>query len=291
MVDNKKKYKSRSSWLEAWIRIKRNKSAVAGMVIILLIIIVAILAPVLIDYKESVIKQDIVNRLQPPSKEHWFGTDEFGRDLFSRVVYASTVSLGVGFSSVFLSYIVGCTIGAIAGFYGGKVEGGIMRIIDVFMAIPPILFAIVMVTALEPSIKNLVIAISISTVPGIARMMRIQVVNAKNNDYVKAIRVLGASDLRVILVHIIPNTLSPIIVQAAMGIAGAIMAISGLSFIGLGIQPPAPEWGAMLGSGRNYIRDYWHLTLFPGLAIMITVIAITLVGDGLRDALDPKMKR
>lgn len=283
--------KKRSIWGEAWKRMKRNRTSIAGMVILALIALIAITAPFFIDYEEDVIKTDLANRLQPPSREFPLGTDELGRNVLFRILYGARISLGVGVASVLCSYIIGCAIGAFSGYYGGKIDEIIMRIMDMFMAIPAMLLMIAMVTALEPSIKNLVIAVSISSIPGITRMMRVQVLNVKNNEYVEAVKVLGASDLRIIFVHIIPNTLSPIIVQMAMGVAGTIMAISGLSFLGLGVQPPNPEWGAMLSSGRQYIRDVWHITLFPGLAILITVTSLTLAGDGLRDALDPKMKR
>lgn len=291
MVTTKKKNKKRSQWAEVWRRLKKNKMAMLGLAILTILILGAVFAPWIADYDEVVIKQDLVNKLQGPSAEHLFGTDEFGRDIFARMIWGARVSLRVGILAVGISIIVGGTLGAVAGYYGGKLDSVIMRIMDIFLAIPGILLAIAIVSALGPSIVNLMIAIGISSVPKYARIVRASVLSIRDQEFIEAARAIGANDFRIVLKHIIPNALAPVIVQGTLGVAGAILSTAGLSFIGLGIQPPAPEWGAMLSTGRAYLRYAWHVTTFPGLAIMITILALNLVGDGLRDALDPRLKQ
>lgn len=275
-------------WRDAWHRLKRNKAAMLGLVILILLILCAIFADFIAPYPEDLQNYDIT--FQFPSKEHLMGTDNFGRDIFSRVVYGSRISLLVGFSSVITSIIFGGLLGAVSGYYGNKVDNVIMRAMDILMAIPGMLLAISLAAALEPGLFNLVIAIAIADIPGYARVVRASVLTIRDQEYIEAAQCNGASDLRIILKHIIPNCMAPIIVQATLGMAGAILSAASLSFLGLGIQPPTPEWGSMLSSARQYIRSYWHMTTFPGLAIMITIFALNLLGDGLRDALDPKLK-
>lgn len=289
-VTKRKKFKKRGLWIDAWIRLRKNKTAVFGMILALIIVAIIVTAPLYISYDDQVIKTDIVSRLKYPAEGHLLGTDEIGRDIFARIVWGGRISLFVGFFSVVISLMLGGVIGAIAAYYGGKVDGILMRCMDIFMAIPYMLLMITIVSVMKPSVFNLTLAIAISSIPGNARMVRAQVLSVKSMDYIEAVRAQGASDARIIMLHIMPNAISPLISQFVMSIAGGIMAISSLSFIGLGIQAPNPEWGAMLSGGRSFIRDTWHITAFPGLAIVITVIACTLVGDGLRDALDPKMK-
>lgn len=290
MASEKTTNKKRSQWAEVWRRLRKNKMAMIGLTIIVVLVLLAVFADFIADYDDVVVKQDLKNRLQGPSKSHILGTDEFGRDIFARMIHGARVSLQVGLLAVSLSILLGGTLGAIAGYYGGKLDNTIMRIMDVFLAVPSILLAIAIVSALGPSLFNLMLAISISSVPSYARIVRASVLSIRDQEFIEAARAIGANDFRIILKHIIPNALAPVIVQGTLGVAGAILSTAGLSFIGLGIQPPAPEWGSMLSGGRQYLRYAWHVTTFPGLAIMITILALNLVGDGLRDALDPRLK-
>ncbi|MCH4887055.1 ABC transporter permease [Acidaminobacter sp. JC074] len=289
--NQEKRIKKKSLWADAWHRMKRNKSSVIAMVLLGMIFLTAILAPVLIDYDTDVVEPDMRTRLQFPAEGHALGTDELGRDIFSRILYGSRFSLSAGILTVVFSSFIGITIGAVAGYYGGLFDTILMRMMDILLAIPGMLLMITIVTALEPNFMNLIIAMSISSIPSSSRMIRVQVMKVKNQEFIEAVKVLGASDLRIILVHILPNAISPLISSYAMAVAGGIMGISAMSFLGLGVQPPNPEWGAMLSSGKAFIRDVWHVTAFPGIAIVIVVVLLTLLGDGLRDALDPKMKR
>ncbi|HWR45729.1 nickel transporter permease [Sporomusa sp.] len=281
--------KKKKSYLnEIWRRIKRSKLAVAGLIIIVVLIFTAIFADIIAPYPYD--KQNLQENFQSPSLQHLFGTDEFGRDIFSRVVYGSRISLQVGFIAVGISLVAGGLLGALAGYYGGKVDQVIMRAMDVLLSIPGILLAISIVAALGPGLVNLMIAVGISSIPQYARIVQASVLSIRGQEFVEAAKAVGSSDLRIIFKHIIPNVLAPLIVQSTLGIATAILTAAGLSFIGLGIQPPTPEWGAMLSGGRGYIRNYWFMTMFPGLAIMITIFGLNLLGDGLRDALDPRLK-
>ncbi|MCI9487997.1 MAG: ABC transporter permease [Lachnospiraceae bacterium] len=285
------KVKKRSMAGDIWRRLLRNKMAVVGLVILFLLVISAIFADVIADYDSKVVAQNVVERLQGPSAEHWFGTDEFGRDIFARIIHGGRVSLVVGLVSISVSLVVGGCLGAFAGFYGGKVDNIIMRIMDIFLAIPSILLAITIVAALGTNLINVMIAIGISYIPTFARIVRAAVMGVKDQEFVESARAIGASNATIIFREVIPNCMAPIIVQATLSVAGAILSTASLSFIGLGVQPPSPEWGAMLSSGRNFLRDAMHLTLFPGLAIVITILALNLLGDGLRDALDPRLKQ
>ena len=283
--------KKRSMALEIWRRLRKNKMAMLGLVILVMLALTAIFADVIADYDTKVIAQDIKNRLQGPSMEHWCGTDEFGRDIFARLVHGSRVSLVVGLISVSISLLMGGALGAIAGYYGGRVDNVIMRIMDILLAVPSILLAMTIVAALGTSLINVMLAIGVSGIPGYARIVRASVMSIKDQEFVEASRAIGAKSPTTIFREILPNCLAPIIVQATLSVAGAILSTASLSFIGLGVQPPSPEWGAMLSGGRNYLRDALHLTLFPGLAIVITILALNLLGDGLRDALDPRLKQ
>lgn len=241
-------------------------------------------------YNDHVIKQNLRLRLQGPSKDHIFGLDEFGRDIFLRMLWAVRYSLFMGVFAILFSVIIGSIFGAIAGYYGKVTDNVIMRFMDILLAIPSMLLATAIVAALGTSLVNVLIAIAISYVPTFARTVRASVLTVKDQEYIEAARALGASDFRIIFKYILPNSMAPLIVQATLGVAGAILSIAGLSFLGLGIQPPTPEWGSMLSSARSYIRDGWHLTVIPGLGIMITILALNVMGDGLRDALDPRLK-
>ena len=289
--NTKQTNKERSQWREVWRMLKKNKMALVGLGILVILVLLALFADVIADYDTVVIKQNLANRLKGPSAEHWLGTDEFGRDIFARLVHGARVSLKVGIIAVGISIILGGILGALAGFYGGRIDNIIMRIMDVFLAVPSILLAIAIVSALGPSIINLMVAISISSVPRYARIVRASVLSIRDQEFVEAARAIGANNARIIFRHIIPNSLAPVIVQGTLGVASAILSTAGLSFIGLGIQPPAPEWGSMLSGGRQYLRYAWWVTTFPGVAIMITILSLNLLGDGLRDALDPRLKQ
>lgn len=286
-----KKAKKRSMAMEVCQRLARNKMAMLGLAILVVLVLCAVFADVIADYETKVVAQNIANRLKGPSAEHWFGTDEFGRDIFARIIHGSRVSLVVGLISVSVSLILGGILGAFAGFYGGRIDNVIMRVMDIFLAVPSILLAMTIVAALGSSLVNVMLAIGVSGIPTYARIVRAAVMSVKDQEFVEASRAIGASNVTTIFREIIPNCLAPIIVQATLSVAGAILSTASLSFIGLGVQPPDPEWGAMLSGGRNFLRDAVHLTLFPGLAIVITILALNLLGDGLRDALDPRLKQ
>ncbi|MBR3735126.1 MAG: ABC transporter permease, partial [Lachnospiraceae bacterium] len=263
-------YKKQSQLGEVWKRLRKNKAAMIGLVIVIILVLTAILSPLLFDYDEVVIKTDIINAKQSPSSEHWFGTDEMGRDIFARICYGSRASLSIAAITVACSLAVGLVFGSLAGFYGGKVDMIIMRVMDVFLAIPGTLLAICIVAALGTGTSKLIIALSVSSVPSFSRIVRGAVLTVRNSEYIQAAHAIGAKDRIVIFSHVLPNALAPIIVQVTLRMADIILTIAGLSFLGLGIQPPSPEWGAMLSSGRSFIRDYSYMTAFPGLAIMIT---------------------
>lgn len=281
--------KRNSQAKDTFRRFIKNKAAVVGLIIISLLLFGAIFAGVITPYDFD--KQDLTARFEMPSMAHLLGTDEFGRDLFTRILYGARISLFVGILSVSVGCLIGGTLGALAAYYGGRVDDFIMRFLDIWHSIPDLLLAISLASAMGPGIGNAIIAIGLTTIPSYARVVRASVMTVKNTEYIEAARCLGASVPRIILRHIIPNALAPIIVQASLGVAGAIITTASLSFIGLGVQPPTPEWGSMLSKGRQYIRNYWHLVTFPGVFIMTTVISLNLLGDGLRDALDPRLKR
>ena len=284
------KKKKKSQIASIWERLKKNRLAVAGLVILVLIILSAALADVFFDYELMAVQQNASARLKPPSAGHLLGTDEFGRDILARIVFGARVSLPVAVATIFVAAIAGGLLGAMAGYSSRRVDNLIMRIMDMFLAIPSTLLAIAIVAALGPSILNMMIAIIVSNIPPFARIVRSSVITIKNEEYIEAARAVSATDGRIIFRHIIPNAMAPMIVQATMCVAGSILSIASLSFLGLGIQPPTPEWGSMLSSGRQYIRAAWWVCAFPGIAIMISILSLNLLGDGLRDALDPKLK-
>ncbi len=271
-------------------RLFKNKAAVAGLFFLIFLILMAIFADVLFDYNTQCINQNIPERLQWPSAQHWFGTDEYGRDLLIRIVFGSRISLSIGFIAVLFGLIVGGVLGAVAGFFGGKIDNIIMRLCDVFLAVPMMLMAIVIVAALGASIVNLVIALSISSVPTFARIVRSAVLTVRDMDYVEAARAIGVKTPRILARYILPNCMGPIIVQTTLRVAATISNTAALSFLGLGVKAPQPEWGALLSSGREFIRDSGYLACIPGICIMLTILALNLLGDGLRDALDPRLK-
>lgn len=274
--------------VQAFRRLMRNRKAVVGAVLLLLISLSAIFAPYVATHDPA--EQTLSKRLAKPSKEHLLGNDDLGRDIFSRIVYGGRISLRIGFTSVGLALLVGGLIGLTAAYYGGWWDAVSMRIVEVLQAIPSLLLAIAVVASLGPGLTNVMIAVGIGAIPNYARVVRAAVLSIKELDYVQAAQALGARDARTMFRHILPNALSPVIVQVTLGLAMAILSAAGLSFLGLGAQPPSPEWGAMLSQSRAFILMAHHVVTFPGLAILITVLALNMVGDGLRDALDPRMK-
>ncbi|WP_370313999.1 nickel transporter permease [Guptibacillus hwajinpoensis] len=278
-----------SPWREAWKGFRRNKLAMVGMGIVLFFILLAIFAGVIAP--EGINEQKLGERLQSPSASHWFGTDDFGRDILSRIIYGARISLWVGFFAVLGSAAVGSLLGMVAGYYGKLVDTIISRIFDIMLAFPSILLAIAVVAVLGPSLRNALIAIAIINIPNFGRLVRSRVLSVKQEEYVMAARAVGMKDSRIIFHHILPNSLAPIIVQGTLAIATAILEAAALSFLGLGAQAPQPEWGKMLADSRSYIIQAPWTVFFPGLAIMLTVLGFNLLGDGLRDALDPKMKK
>lgn len=277
-----------SPWKEAWRGFKKNKLALIGAAVVCFFILLGLLAGIIAP--EGYNQQVLADRLQPPSSKHWFGTDDFGRDIFARVIYGARISLFVGFFSVLGSSVVGTLLGILAGYYGRWIDALISRLFDIMLAFPSILLAIAIVAILGPSLQNALIAIAIINVPNFGRLVRSRVLSIKEEEYVMSARALGMKDGRILFHHVLPNSLAPIIVQASLGIATAIIEAAALGFLGLGAQAPLPEWGKMLSDARTYIQDAPWTVVFPGLAIMLTVLGFNLLGDGLRDALDPRMK-
>lgn len=275
-------------WKEMWFRLRKNKLAVVGLIVLIALILIAIFADYVAPFTYR--QQDLLNRFATPNATHWFGTDNFGRDIFSRVVFGARVSLRVGLISVGIALFIGGFIGAIAGYKGGLADTLFMRFMDIMLAIPSMLLAIAIVSSLGGGLTNVMIAVGIGSIPQYARIVRASVISLKDQQFVEAARALGSKNSTIIFKHLVPNTLAPVIVQSTLGVASAILAAAALGFLGLGLEPPRPEWGAMLNDGRHYLRDYPHMTTFPGLAIMITILSLNLLGDGLRDALDPKLK-
>ena len=287
---NATKKKSRSYSAMVWHRFCKNKLAVLGLVILAVLVLLCVCAGLIVDYQEDVVAQHAMDRLQYPSVNHLLGTDTYGRDIFARVLYGGRTSLLVGISVVTLALLVGGTIGAISAYCGDKVDMILMRFMDILLAIPSLVLAMAVVSVIGASLVNLTIALVIARTPQFSRIVRASVMPLKNSEYVEAARCCGTSSARIIIKHILPNAFGPIIVQATLQIGSAILNISSLSFIGLGIQPPAPEWGSRLSELRAYIRQYPMLMMGPGIAIMLAVFSFNRVGDGLRDALDPRLK-
>ncbi len=268
-------------------RFIKNKLSVMGAITVTILIMVSLLAPLISPYDPTEI--DVYNVLSPPSKEHLLGTDELGRDVLSRIIWGSRISLKVGFVAVGIALIIGIIIGSVAGFYGGVVDSVLMRFVDMMLAFPTFFLILAVVAILEPNIFTIMVVIGITSWMDVARLVRAEFLTLKGRDFVDAARAIGVSNTRLIFRHILPNALSPVFVAATFGVAGAILVESGLSFLGLGVQPPQPSWGNILTSGKDNIEVAWWLSLYPGLAILITVLSYNLVGEGLRDALDPRL--
>lgn len=270
-----------------WRRFRKNALAVAGLAIILCLAGVALLAPLVAPYKPTAI--NVYNVLSPPSATHPFGTDELGRDVLSRMIWGSRISLTVGFVAVGIAITIGTIVGAVAGFYGGRVDAVLMRFVDIMLAFPTFFLILAVIAIVEQSITTIMIIIGVTGWMDVARLVRAEFLSLKERDFVAAARAIGAGDRRIIFRHVIPNALSPVFVAATFGIAGAILTESALSFLGLGVVPPDPSWGNILTAGKDNITVAWWLSLFPGLAILVTVLSYNLVGEGLRDALDPRL--
>ena len=284
-----KTVKRRGKFGLIWLRFRKNKTAMLGLMIIIVLLLGTVFVSIFGDYSKA-ITNDIPNRFMPPCAEHLFGTDHLGRDIFMRTIFGARISLLCGLASVALGMLVGTAVGALSGYYGKIVDSVLMRLMDVLMAIPSILLCIAVVAAMGSNTVNLIIALAISLVPAFARIVRSSILVIKSMDYIEAAHAYGASNLRIILKQIIPNAMAPVIVQATLAIGLAILSIAGLSFIGLGVAPPTPEWGYMLSEAPSSLRYHPYLIVAPGLALMLTVMAFNLFGDGLRDALDPKLK-
>ena len=282
--------KRNSPAYEIWKRFKKNKAAMLGLGIFSVMVLLAVFADVICDYDTQVIAQDVANRLKAPSPDHWFGTDAYGRDIFARVGHGARISIIIGLAATVGSVCISGILGSIAGYYGGRIDNAIMRVLDTFLAIPGELLAMAIVASLGPSMTNLLIAVTIARIPPFTRVIRSSILTVIDQDYIEAAIASGARDSYIIVKHILPNAMGPIIIQATMGVGRMILTAAGMSFIGMGVQPPLPEWGSMLAEGRDFMRYSPYITLFPGLAIILTSLALNLLGDGLRDALDPKLK-
>jgi peptide/nickel transport system permease protein len=270
-------------------RLVKNKLAVSGLVVVMLLFLVAMLASTCAPYPPDEIDTNEV--LQPPSAQHWLGTDILGRDVLSRIMHGASVSLSVGFVAVGISTFIGVMLGALAGFYGGKVEIVIMRFVDIMLCFPSFFLILAVIAFIGPSIWNIMIVIGATSWMGVTRLVRAEFLSVKERDFVQAAISQGASDFRMIFIHILPNAMAPVLVAATLGVAAAVLTESGLSFLGIGVQPPDPSWGNMLTEGKDNIEIAWWLSVFPGLAIFITVMGYNLLGEGIRDSLDPRLKR
>lgn len=272
-----------------WQRLKQNRLALAGGSVVGLLFAVSLLAPLLAPCDPNAINAWQV--LAPPSWQHWFGTDELGRDVLSRVLYGARISLKVGFVAVGIAVVIGTVVGLVSGYYSGVVDTVLMRMVDIMLCFPAFFLILAVITFLEPSIWYIMMVIGLTGWMGVARLVRAETLSIREMDYITAARCIGCSDRRIIFRHILPNAMSPVLVSATLGIAGAILTESALSFLGIGVQPPTPSWGNILTSGKDYIEFAWWLSLFPGLSILVTVLAYNLLGEGIRDALDPRVKR
>ena len=288
-VSQKVQVKKHGKQNQIWRRLKKNKLAVLGLIVLTFFVAIAIFADLIADYDKEALAMSR-DRLESPSKEHWFGTDHLGRDVFARVVHGTRLSLLIGLSVTFISMVAGGFLGAAAGYFGGKIDNIIMRIMDIITCIPSLLLCLAIIAALGTNLVNLLAAISFSQITTFARVVRSVILTIAGQDFVEAARASGMADIRIILKHIIHIAVGPIIVQATMSVANIIILTAGLSFLGMGVQPPSPEWGAMVSEANNHMRNDPHLMIAPGLAIVLTSLSLNLLGDGLRDALDPRLK-
>jgi len=273
---------------ETWRRFRQNPLAMAGGVVVVFLFIISFLAPLISPYDPA--EFHLKQILEAPSWQHLLGTDELGRDVLSRMIYGAQISLKVGFVAVGIATLIGMVLGALAGYYGGLIDSAIMRLVDIMLCFPSFFLILAVIAILEPSIWNIMIVIGLTSWMGVARLVRAELMTLKQRDYVAAARVLGAADMRIIFRHLLPNAMAPVLVSATLGVAGAILTESALSFLGIGVQPPTPSWGNILTAGKDNISVAWWLSLYPGMAILITVLAYNLLGEGLREALDPRLR-
>ncbi len=271
-----------------WSRFRSNPLAMAGLIVIALLSVTALLAPVLAPWPPD--QQDILNRLAAPSRDHWMGTDDLGRDVLSRVLYGARVSLAVGFVAVGIATVVGTSVGLAAGYAGGRLDTLLMRLVDIVLCFPTFFLILMVIAFLQPSLTNVIAVIVLTAWPSLARLVRGECLTIREREFVQAARGLGLSRARILLVHILPNVLGPILVTATLGVGSAVLTESALSFLGMGVQPPTPSWGNILTSGKDYLHIAWWLSVFPGLAVLVTVLAYNLLGEGLRDILDPRLE-
>ncbi len=291
--DVKSKYnvaRKKSQWKTIWLRFKKNKLALAGLVVFVLMAATVLSASLWLNYKEGALTMDIANAYQSPSAAHIFGTDQYGRDYFTRVIYGGRISMFVGIATVAVSLTFGGLIGAMAAYYGGRVDNILMRCMDVLMAIPSTLLAITIISALGSSMFNMIVAMGVSQIARMARIVRSAVMSVKGQEYIEACRACGTSDARIIMRHILPNAMGPVLVQVTQTVARSVITVASLSFVGLGVSEPTPEWGSMLSFAKTQMRYYPYLSLFPGFAVVMSVMSLTLAGDGLRDAMDPRLR-
>ncbi len=267
-------------------RFRRNPLALTGAALVLFLVVLAFAAPVIL--RQDPMGQDVVHRLLPPSADHWLGTDDLGRDVFTRIMFGTRISLAVGILAVSASVLIGTLIGLIAGYFGKSIDAALMRLVDILLCFPTIFLILMVIAFLEPNILNVMAVIGLTSWMGLSRMVRGEVLSLRERDFIWAAKGLNLSTPRILFIHILPNVVSPVLVAATLGVGGAILTESALSFLGLGVQPPSPSWGNMLAAGKDYIHIAWWLTVFPGLAILITVLAFNLLGEGLRDVLDPR---
>ncbi len=280
-----------SQWQIAWRRLRRDRAAMAGAGILVIVLLLTLLAPLISPFDPLIQSEDPADRLSPPSLTHPMGTDELRRDIFSRVLHGGRTTIQAGFLSVFGAALIGSSLGLISGYFGGRIDEIVSRLIDVVLTLPGVLLAIVIIAILGPGLQNAMIAVALANIPTFTRLVRGVALTEKNQEYILAVRALGGSPWYIMRRHMLRNVLAPVIVVGTLTVASAIQVAAGLSFLGLGAQPPQPEWGAMLSNGRNYMRSgEWWMTVFPGVAIFIVVLAINLFGDGLRDALDPRLQ-
>lgn len=289
-VDIKKIYKKKSQAKVVWTKFCRSKLAVIGLIVLSCLLLIVCTADLYMDYDKAALGMDMANRYQKPSSEHLLGTDQFGRDVLARVIFGGRISMFVGLATVAISLTVGAVIGATAAYFGGAVDNILMRIMDVFLAIPPTLLAITIISALGSSMINLLIAMGVSQTPRMARIVRSAVLGVKGMDYIEAAHACGTGNTRIIFRHILPNAMGPILVQASQTVARSVLIVASLSFVGLGIAEPTPEWGSMLSGVKTIMRHYPHMAFAPGIAMVLSVLSLTLIGDGLRDAMDPRLR-